>query len=640
MMGIVKRKDLLLSLAACLFLLTGWLLEHGLPQNHQILARMVYVASYVAGGYLMAIDLAKNLLRGKLDIDLLMTLAAIGAAILGRWAEGALLLFLFSLGHALEHLALDRANSSIAALAKLKPVKALVRKHNQIVEVPVEQLRSGDRVVIRPDTTISADGIVVEGYSNVDQSSITGESMPAEKCALEGNVAEGEPVPDKYRLYSGTRNGHGYMEILVTRDPGDTTLDRLIRMVEEAKKNKSYAQEFTQRFESYFVPVILGFIGILLLAFLFLEEPFSKSFYRAMTVMVVASPCALVISTPSAVLCGIARAAKMGVLIKGGKPLVDLGRLDTMVFDKTGTLTSGRPTLTDFIPIGDADESELVPAIVAMEEKSNHPLAGAIVAGLRNRMTKMIIPAVTDFKSLTGYGLRCRMGGEEWAIGNTELFIGLKGQALPDEVINMMNRFEREGKTTVLVGQGHRFRALLAILDTPREDNIKMVSDLRSIGVNNLIMLSGDRKFIAQAVGRHLGMDESYGDLLPEDKMSIVEQLVAQKKRVAMVGDGVNDAPAMSRSTVAIAMGAAGNDVALETADVALMSEQLDKLPHSITLSRRTRTVIRQNIFISLGVICVMIPLAIAGITSIGPAVAIHEGSTVAVVLNALRLLR
>jgi Cd2+/Zn2+-exporting ATPase len=430
------------------------------------------------------------------------------------------------------------------------------------------------------------------------------------------------------------------MEVKVTCDAGNTTLDRLIKMVEMAKENKSYAQEFTHRFEQYFVPATLVFIGLLLLVFFFVDEPFSKSFYRAMTVMVVASPCALVISTPSAVLCGIARAARMGVLIKGGRPLVDLGELDTMVFDKTGTLTRGKPIVTDFLLIDEVPENDLISVIVGLEEKSNHPLASAIAAHFRERYPALQVPVVHDFRSVTGCGIRGKIGDEHWAIGNTELFIGLTGQTLSDGVLDTMNALERKGKSTVLVGNGDGFKALIAIMDQPRIENIDTLRKLRNIGFEQIIMLSGDRKFVVEAVGKNLGMDESYGELLPEEKKTYVEKMVNNDRKVAMVGDGVNDAPAMTKSTVSIAMGAAGNDVALDTADIALMTERLDQLIPSVLLSRRTRAVIRQNIFISLAVILTMIPLALMGIATIGPAVAIHEGSTIAVVLNALRILK
>ncbi len=638
--NLARRKDLLYSIFSGVFLIAGWILQHIVSENSQSTVVVLFLMAYASGGFLMSIDLTKNLAKGKLDIDLLMALAAIGAALLGRWAEGALLLFLFSMGHALEHLALDKANSSIAALARLKPTKALKIHHGQIVEIPIEDLSIGDHIVVKPNTTIAADGIVVKGSGDVDQSSITGESIPADKAAIGGEWSIGDDVSDLHRVYSGTMNGQGYMEILVTKNPSETTLARLIRMVEEAKENKTYAQEFTARFEKYYVPVVLIFVGILLLSFLFFDEPFSSSFYRAMTVMVVASPCALVISTPSAVLCGIAKAAKMGVLIKGGKPLVDLGTLDTIVFDKTGTLTRGKPVLTDFILINGALEQELIPAIIALEEKSNHPLAPAIVLHMREKYQLNKLPEVSNFRSLTGYGIKGVVEGLEWAIGNTELFIGMRKQPVSDGVIQIMTKLQKEGKTAILVSAGDQFKALLGIMDLPRAENVAMVKDLRTLGVERIIMLSGDKQSVAESVGRKLGIDESLGDLLPEDKMNFVASLVAQQKRVAMVGDGVNDAPAMANSTVSVAMGAAGNDVALETADIALMSEQLERLPLTMKLSRKTKSIIRQNIFVSIGVILIMIPLAIIGMATIGPAVAIHEGSTIAVAVNALRILK
>jgi len=594
-----------------------------------------YLLAYFFGSSFFLEDIFISLRKGKFEIDFLMLVAAIGAAFLDKWSEGALLLFLFSLGHSLEHFAMKRANRSIAALAALSPKMALVKRNAELLEVSVEQLKPGDVVVIKPNSVISADGLVIKGESTVNQASITGESMPVDKFARQSTANIDHQPGEHQRVYSGTMNGNGYLEIEVTRQAKDSTLSKLIRLVNEAREKQSNTQNFTRKFESVFVPSILVFVGLLNFAFLVIDETFAASFYRAITVLVVASPCALVISTPSAVLSGIARGARNGVLFKGGKTIDNLAKVKAIAFDKTGTLTRGEPRITDIIPIGVLESKDLLQIVVSVEQMSDHPLAKAMVKdGLRKLGTAQL-PASDSFQSFTGKGVTAKIEGKEVRIGNCEFF----GTSISSSICEQLKNLEQQGKTTVLVKMGDDFIGMVAVMDTPREENMKVVQSLKKIGITRITMLSGDNQRVADSVARQIGINDALGNLMPEDKVDAIRQLKKEMKAVAMVGDGVNDAPAMAESTVGIAMGAAGSDVALETADIALMGDKLHVLPFAIGLSRKTREIIRQNIFLSLSVILIMIPVTLFGLASIGPAVLIHEGSTVLVVLNALRLL-
>jgi Zn2+/Cd2+-exporting ATPase len=596
------------------------------------------IAAYFFGSFYMVKDLAGAVLKGRFEIDFLMFAAAVGAGILNKWSEGALLLFLFSMGHALEHLALDKAHKSIAALADLAPKSALIRRDGKIVEVPVEDLQIGDVVVVKPNSKIAADGVIVAGSSCVDQSNITGESIPVEKFFYHGE--KDDLAPSTCRVFSGTMNGHGYLEVKVTKATNDTTLSHLIRLVNEAKAQESPTQLFTEKVEKIYVPIVLTFVVLLNFAFLVVDEAFRDSFYRAITVLVVASPCALVLSTPSAVLSGIARAAHKGVLMKGGKPLEELGRIRVLAFDKTGTLTKGEPHITDVIPLNGFSKHDIIRIVVAVEQQSDHPLAKAIVKDGLKMLNGTILPNVKGFVSLTGRGVQATADGKQVVIGNMEIFSAAEKTEKTNVISQHIETLENQGKTTMLVNMDGEFVAILALMDMPRAENIEMIAAIRKLGIDKIVMLSGDNQRVADSVAAHIGITEAWGNLLPENKALAIKRIRKDEQRVAMVGDGVNDAPAMANSSVSIAMGAAGSDVALETADVALMADNLNNLPFAIGLSQKTRKIIKQNLVISLGVIAIMVPLALFGITSIGPAVLIHEGSTIVVVFNALRLLK
>jgi len=576
----------------------------------------LYILAYIAGGFFTVKEAIENIKAGTFDIDSLMIVAAAGAAILGDWAEGALLLFLFSLGHALEHYAMNKAKNSISALAKLAPKTAWLKKDNNLTEVKIDTLQIDDIVVVKPDNTIPADGIITRGNSAVNQAAVTGESMPVDK-QVDSTV------------YAGTLNGSGALEIKVTKPAKDSTLSKLIQLVNEAQSQQSPTQRFTDKLQKFYVPAVIIFVFLLCFAFLIIPESFSASFYRAMGVLVAASPCALAIATPSAVLSGVARAARAGILIKGGRPLEDLGTLKAIAFDKTGTLTAGKPKLTGIIPANGMTKEELLKMVVAVESLSDHPLAKAIVA---DAQLNDITPA-ENLSSITGKGITAQWQGHNIVIGNKALV------TVSPDILALLDEKSKAGHTTMLVSKDEQYAGMITVMDTPRAEAKEAIDALKAAGIKKMVMLSGDNQLVADAIALATGLTDAWGNLLPEQKVEAIKTLKAAEHKVAMVGDGVNDAPAMANSTVGIAMGAAGSDVALETADIALMGDQLTRLPFAIALSQQANKIIKQNLVISLGMVAVLIPLTLSGIASMGPAVIGHEGSTLVVVLNALRLL-
>ena len=619
-------------------LLLGWLTE-----VQEIVPIILYGIAILLGGYFILIEAIETIRQGKFEIDFLMLVAAAGACALGAFQEAALLLFLFSIGHALENYAMGRARKSIAALSDLAPPTALVKRNGQTEEVGVEELVLGDTIVVRPNSKIAADGVIVSGNAAVDQAPITGESVPVDKRPVDDPTKEYdlETLPAEHRAFAGTINGSSPLEIRVMKLAGDSTLSRLVTLVKEAETQQSPTQQLTDKFERYFVPAVIGLVVLLLFAFLVIDEPFSASFYRAMAVLVAASPCALAISTPSAVLAGVARAARQGVLIKGGRPLEDLGGITALAFDKTGTLTEGRPRLTEVIPAAGITEAELLATAVAVEELSDHPLASAIVEGGKERLagaTTTIVQA-QNLEALTARGIKATVGGQQVHIGNRRLFEELTGAKVPQDIDRQMADLETKGNTAMIVHRDGKYLGVIAVMDVARPEAKSTLAALKELGIKKMVMLTGDHQKVADAVAADIGITDPLGSLLPEDKVAAVERLRTEEGMVAMIGDGVNDAPAMAKSTVGIAMGAAGSDVALETADVALMADRLDNLPFAIGLSRKAKSIIKQNLVISLGMVVILIPLTLFGIADIGPAVIAHEGSTLVVVGNALRLL-
>ncbi|MEO5314379.1 heavy metal translocating P-type ATPase [Pseudarthrobacter sp. CC12] len=634
-----ERSELIFAVLCALTLATGFLLglSSAVPD---VVSTALYIAAYFFGGYYTLKEAIQTVMAKRFEIDFLMLVAAAGAAVLGDLAEGALLLALFSIGHALESYAMGRARRAIQALAELAPDTALVRRAGADQEIPVGELRIGDTVIIKPNTRIPSDGHVTVGQSSVDQSAVTGESIPVDKTPIGQEASRKETdIPAESRIYAGTVNGPGVLEIEVTRLSKDSTLARVVRMVSEAQAQISPTQRFTDRFQRVFVPAVLILVLVLLFAGLVIDEPFSATLYRAMAVLVAASPCALAISTPSAVLSGLARAARGGLLIKGGGPLENLGTLSAIAFDKTGTLTEGKPEMTDVEPAAGVKETELLAVALAVESQSDHPLASAIVTAARARLDGTPPLTAGAVTSITGRGVSALIDGEQIHIGKQQLFTETDGTPLTKDIRDSTARLEAAGRTTMVVRRGSKYLGVLGLMDTPRNSAATVITQLRRAGIRHMIMLSGDNQNVADAVAGKLGLDEARGDLLPEDKVKAVVELRGRENKVAMVGDGVNDAPAMANATVGIAMGAAGSDVAMETADVALMGDDLQRLPFAVNLSRQSSRIIRQNLWASLGVVAILIPATITGAIGIGLAVVIHEGSTLLVVANALRLL-
>ncbi|RYG96979.1 MAG: cadmium-translocating P-type ATPase, partial [Alphaproteobacteria bacterium] len=557
--------------------------------------------------------------------DSLMLLAAVGAAILGEWVEGALLLFLFSFGHALEHYAMDRARNAIQALGKLTPKIARVRREGAEIEVPTDSLRIGDIAIIRSGDRIAVDGKILTGRSAVNQSPITGESVPVEKVPGDG-------------VFAGAINGEGALEVEVTKLAKDTTMARVVKMVEEAQTQKSPTQTFTDRFEQIFVPVVLLIVILAAVAPPLLGWlTWKVAILRALSTLVAAAPCALALATPAAVLAGIGQAARNGVLIKGGVHLENLGTLEAIALDKTGTITRGRPEVTDIVPFGGMSEKELLQDAASVESRSAHPLAQAVVRKAQEQQIEL--RPTGELQSLTGRGVQAEVRGIVVRIGNAKLFADA-GITVPQGVTDANSKLGEAGKSTMLVGAGNNIIGVLALADQPRQEVPATLERLKKLGVKSLIMLTGDNNRVAASIAKTVGLTDVRADLLPENKVTAIQDLLKTHGKVAMVGDGVNDAPALANATVGIAMGAGGTDVALETADVALMSDDLSKLPFAVALSRESRRVIQQNLFISLGVIALLVPSTLFGLASIGVAVIFHEGSTLLVVANALRLLR
>ena len=588
------------------------------------LAYLFYAGAYLAGGSLSTLEALRALREGILNVNFLMVAAALGAAFIGDPRDGAILLFLFSLSNTLEHYAMGRTRQAIQSLMKLHPNEALVRRDEREIVIPVTELEPGDIVLVKPGERLPADGRVIKGYSSVDQSPITGEAVPVEK-EVDSDV------------FAGTINQHGYLEIEVTKLVQETTLAKIIQLVEQAQAQRAPTQRLIDRFGAYYTWGVLGVTTLAIIIPILLAQPFQQTFYRAMILLVVASPCALVISIPASILSAIAGGARRGVLFKGGAHLEALSTVRVIAFDKTGVLTTGKPRVTDVISLNGVDEKYLLSTAAAIEKQSEHPLAEAIVTAARER--GLALPEVTGFQSMTGMGVSARYEGRELWLGNERYFSNFSLE-LDEGVRRQLASLEAQGKTCVLVGDAQKMWGVIAIADTLRPSAQAAISKLHAMGMKT-VMLTGDSAAAAAAIAKQLGIDEYLAQLLPHDKVQAIQALQEKYEKVAMIGDGVNDAPALVSATVGITLGGAGTDVALETADVVLMADDLEKLPYAIQLSRKARRVVQQNLTFALAVILTLItsnllnapwltlPLGVVG----------HEGSTVTVVLNGLRLL-
>ena len=618
-----RNRELIVSLLAGIVLLVAWTGERWMGLDRAV-ALPLYALTYTLGGFGLLWQTLKGLVQGRFhfDIDLLMLLAAAGAAAIGEYAEGALLLFLFSLAHALEHYALGRARNAIAALGELVPAYARVIRGRSEEMVPVEDVQIGTRVLVRPGERIPVDGRVEAGQSAVDQAPITGESVPVDK-------GPGDDV------FAGTVNGEGAIEVTTTRASGDRTLDRIITLVAEAQTQKAPTQNLTERFERVFVPFVLVADALLIVAPPLMGWwTWERSIYTGMAMLVGASPCALALGTPAAVLAGIAQAARRGVLIKGGAHLENLAGIKALAVDKTGTVTTGRPEVTDVVSV-DAPREGILRIAAAVERQSQHPLAEAIV---RHATASLIaVPDATPMESVTARGVRASVEGEPVEIGSLRMWDD--GVAVPESVRSAVLTLQEAGRSVVVVKHGGRWLGVIGMADRPRPGVRAVVTALQAMGVRPVVMLTGDNRGVGEAIAREVGIDEVRANLLPEDKVEALRTLRRRYGDIAMVGDGVNDAPALAQATVGIAMGAAGTAAALEAADVALMNDDLGQVVFAVGLARRTRTIIRQNLVIALGVIGALMIATVTGVVGLGVAVFFHEGSTLVVIANALRLL-
>lgn len=597
----------------------------GLGWNPTLILGLYFVA-YVAGGWFGVVASIEALKEKTLNVDLLMILAALGAAAIGQPAEGATLLFLFSLSNTLQTFAMDRSRKAIEKLLDLRPAQATVRRGSRLISLPIEQLTLGDMVLVRPGERFPIDGEVISGESDVDQATITGESMPVHK-----------QIQDL--VFAGTVNGTGSLEIRVTRLAKDTTLARIVKMVEDAQATKANTQQMLDTFEEkYAIFVLVAAVLLIFVPWLVLGQAFQPTFYRAMTWLVVASPCALVISTPASILSAIANGARNGVLFKGGVHLEKTATLKVLAFDKTGTLTSGKPTLSELHAFDNFKEDEMLRLVAALESRSEHPLAKAIVQAAHSR--DLSLPPSMDFRAVPGQGVEGTVDSHHLWIGNERMFVE-RDVNIPAEILNKTGDMQSEGQTAMFVyeAKAQKFLGLLGVADTLREDAVEMIKALKTAGIEHVVMLTGDNAKVAAKIAARAGVDEFHADLLPQDKVTVLKSLQKKYGPVAMVGDGVNDAPSLATADIGIAMGGAGTDVAIETADVVLMSDDLRKIPFSIGLARQARKVVWQNLTFALAVIVLLIASAFGANLPLPLGVVGHEGSTVIVVLNGLRLL-
>jgi Zn2+/Cd2+-exporting ATPase len=613
--------------ASCALLAVAGYVVHSMAEHSghvpHALAIALFVGAYIAGGLDATRRAFRELLGGGLSVDLLMVLAAVGAAAVGDWPEGAALLFLFSLSNTLEQYILGRTRRAIEALMDLTPEEAVVLRNGGEVRVALTELAVGERIRVRPGERIAADGIIRVGRTAVDQSAMTGESIPVERGA-------GDPV------FAATLNGQGAIDVEVTRVAGDTALARIVRLVEEAQSEKAPSQRFTEWFGARYTLAVIA-LAVLTMAVptLIFQEPADVAFYRAMTVLVVASPCAVVISIPAAILSAIAGAARGGILFKGGAHLEQAARLRAVAFDKTGTLTVGKPRVVDLRTAEGVSADELLRLAASAESLSEHPLAQAVIRAAVERGLSLL-PA-SDLEALVGRGLRARVDGHWVCVGKAELCTA-PGQAVPPELAAAADALAEAGDTVIHVGDHRGLIGVLAIADTLRPNAGAAVAALRREGIEHIIMLTGDQHIVARAIASGLGV-EYEAELLPADKLTVVHRLREQYGAVAMVGDGINDAPALAAATLGVSLGGGGTDVALETADVVLMADDLTLLPVAIHLARRARAVIRQNLLFAFAMMALLLSVTFMSHLPLPLAVLGHEGSTVLVILNGVRLL-
>lgn len=619
----IKRNiALIISLG---FILVAVISQLSLGEDH-LLTKALYILAIIIGGYDLFKEGFSDLIKLDFSMESLMTIAIIGAAFIGEWAEGSIVVILFAISEALERFSMDKARQSIRSLMDIAPKEALIRRNNVEQLISVDKIDIDDIMIIKPGQKIAMDGLVINGHSSVNQAAITGESVPVEK-QLDDEV------------FAGTLNEEGVLEVRVTKKVTDTTIAKIIHLVEEAQGERAPAQAFVDKFAKYYTPfIIIMALMIVVVPPLFFGGDWNKWLYQGLSILVVGCPCSLVISTPVSIVSAIGNAAKNGVLVKGGVYLEEIGHLRAIAFDKTGTLTKGKPVVTDFITTSSDTGINYLSIISSLESLSQHPLASAILneADKTNVDYKSI--QIEDFQSITGKGLTGIYQNIRYYIGSPKLF---SASVIEETAVKVQYRqFQEQGKTAMYFGTDEQILGVIAVADEVRDSSADVISELHKLSIEHTIMLTGDNTKTAESIGRQLGVTEIKGDLMPQEKLDSIKALRTTYNKVAMVGDGINDAPALAASTVGIAMGGAGTDTALETADVALMGDDLQKLPFIVRLSRQTLKVIKQNITFSLGIKLLALLLVIPGWLTLWIAIVADIGATLLVTLNGLRLMK
>lgn len=615
-------------MVSLLFIILGYVsqLTSGEDGSQTILA---FLAAILIGGYSLFKVGLKNLVKLQFDMKTLMSIAIIGAAIIGEWSEGAVVVILFAISEALEKYSMDKARASIRSLMDIAPKEALIKRNDKEMLIHVEDIIVGDIMLVKPGQKIAMDGLVIKGNSSVNQAAITGESVPVEK-----------QVDDE--VFAGTLNEEGMLEVQVTKRVDDTTIAKIIHLVEEAQAERAPSQAFVDRFAKYYTPTIMLVAALVaIIPPLLFSADWSEWVYQGLAVLVVGCPCALVVSTPVSIVTAIGNAARNGVLIKGGIYLEETGALKAIAFDKTGTLTKGVPVVTDFAVISDVkDRNYILSVIAALEYRSQHPLAAAIIKRTDQEGLPFKGLEVTEFSSITGKGIKGTIEGMTYYIGSPKWFEELLDKGLNQEIQKQILTLQNQGKTVMVIGIDKQIKALIAVADEVRETSRSVIQKLHALGIKKTIMLTGDNQGTANAIGSQVGVSEVQAELLPQDKLDFIKQLRQEYGKVAMVGDGINDAPALASATVGVAMGGAGTDTALETADIALMGDDLRKLPFTIKLSRKALQIIKQNITFSIAIKLIALLLVIPGWLTLWIAIFADMGATLLVTLNSLRLLK
>lgn len=591
-----------------------------------LLTEGLFVSAIIIGGFRLFKEGVSDLLKLDFTMETLMTIAIIGAALIGEWTEGSIVVILFAISEALERFSLDKARQSIRDLMDIAPKEALIRRNNIEHWIDVSKIEVGDTMIIKPGQKIAMDGRVIKGYSSVNQAAITGESVSIEK-----NIGD--------EIFAGTVNEEGALEVRVTKQVNDTTIAKIIHLVEEAQGERAPAQAFVDKFAKFYTPAIMIIAALtVIIPPLFFQGAWHTWVYQGLSLLVVGCPCSLVISTPVSIVSAIGNSAKNGVLVKGGIYLEEIGGLKAIAFDKTGTLTEGTPVVTDFISVDPTNEEKYFSIIAAIESYSQHPLASAIVKEADKRTLPYRSVVVDGFTSLTGKGIQGNVAGSTYFVGSPKLF---EAKVIADsKMIEPYQTLQQQGKTAMLLGTEHQILAVVAVADEVRATSKSVIKKLHDLGIEHTIMLTGDNATTAQSIGKQTGITEIKGDLMPQDKLDYIKALKQTYGKVAMIGDGMNDAPALAASTVGIAMGSIGTDAALETADVALMGDDLQKLPFIIKLSRETLKIIKQNITFSLGIKLLALLLVVPGWLTLWIAILADMGATLLVTLNGLRLMK